>query len=505
MYSVKYPPFVHWEVTPNCNHNCIHCYNYWRKESECFEASNMNLSEQHYLDVAKKLIEHKAHTVVVTGGEPLLVFDKIKNAISLLKDNGINVSINTNAVLISEEVIDFVLKHKISLFISFPYHKESICDFITNRAGSLKRILSSLDRLTERNARFSLNIVASKANIDCLEETVDFLRERYNIKKIYITRVGKPINSDMSFDQYLLSYDDLCKVQDICVKAKYEYGIEVDTGCPYALCSINSQKAFELFAYRKVCTAGKTSYAMDSFGNLKACPRDSKIYGNVFEESIDVILERMSEWRDGSLLPVECNSCNMKEVCRGACRVDAFPFTGTLNSLDRTARLENLPIRYLKNSNSVDYNDNDFFIVNPLKTVKEDFGYRISYQASYVFVTEELMNFLVRYPKFNLKDIMTSFSVNKLTANNIIARLIKNGIVHLERRWIVWTTWIVFSSMFIILVDAHMMIAMIVIVTVVMAVVIANVVIATGVNWFRCFSLKKLLRHELFYSCLNFI
>lgn len=434
MVTVTYPPFVHWEVTPECNHNCIHCYNYWRKDAEIQQDMKKRFSEEHYLRLVKKIISQKPHTVVITGGEPLIVFDKIKSSISLLKSHGINVSINTNSVLISDEIMDFVSQLGISLFISFPCYDKEICDFITNCIGSRERILSSLNRLTERGIHFSLNVVASKANINCLQETVDFLRERFAIKKIYITRVGKPVNSDSSFDKYLLSYEDLCKVQDICVKANLEYGIEVDTGCPYALCSINSQESFNLFGYKKLCTAGKTSYSMDTFGNIKACHRDSKIYGNILEEDFDTIWNRISEWRDGSLLPQECKSCNMKDICKGGCRVDAFPFSGKLNSLDTTARIDNIPIRFNKLEELHHYSESDIFVVNPLKVVEEEFGYRISSKTSYIFVTKELLDFLISNSKFTSSDIIKGFSVNSFTANNIIQRLIKNGIIHLERR-----------------------------------------------------------------------
>jgi len=434
MLSVSYPPFVHWEVTPQCNHNCIHCYNYWRKDKEKQEAMQTNFSKEHYLKMVQKFKEQHAHSVVVTGGEPLLVFDKIKDALLYLKKNGINISINTNAALLTSEMIDFLKENDIGLFISFPCHDENTCDFITNKKGSLKRILQSIDALLEKRIRFSLNVVASRANINHLQGTVDFLKNRYNIKKIYITRVGKPVNSDASFDKYLLTHEDLCRVQDISVKTKFEDGIDVDTGCPYTLCSINSQKSFELFGYNKICTAGKTSYAVDTFGNLKACPRDSTIYGNIFEEPFEIIWNRMAEWRDGSLFPQECSKCNLKEICKGGCRVDAFPFTGKLNSLDTSACLENLPIRYQKAESKIKYTIEDVFYVNPIKILKENFGYRLSYKASYVFVTDELMDFISNNPTFTLETIIKQFSVDYPTANAILVRLVKNGIIQLERR-----------------------------------------------------------------------
>lgn len=431
MVNLNYPPFVHWEVTPECNHNCIHCYNYWRKDSE---KCDVNLSEEHYLSIAEKIAKQKPNTVVITGGEPLLVFNKIKSSIALLKLLGINISINSNAVLVNDEVIDLAEKYNLSFFVSFPCYKKEVCDFIVSRGGALERILKSLDLLKSRNIRFSLNIVASKANIDYIEDTVKFLKERYDIKKIYITRVGKPVNSTADFDKYLLSDEDLDKLQDISVRVKKVYGIEVDTGCPYTLCSINSQEAFDLFGYRKICTAGKTSYAIDSFGNMKACPRDSKMYGNILDEKFEDVWKKMNEWRDGSLLPPECKKCNVRVVCQGGCRVDAFPFTGKMNSLDTTARLSNLPVKYSKVEKIAVYPENSIFKVNEYKVVSEDCGYRISHNAAYVFITKELYDFLHTHLCFMRKDIETAFSIDSDKSNAIIHRLVKNGIIHLERR-----------------------------------------------------------------------
>lgn len=72
----------------------------------------------------------------------------------MLKANEINISINTNAVLTFDEIIEFVLKNGISMFISFPCYEEKICDFITDKKGALNRILKSLDALKEKMLDF---------------------------------------------------------------------------------------------------------------------------------------------------------------------------------------------------------------------------------------------------------------------------------------------------------------------------------------------------------------
>lgn len=433
MPKVMYPPFVHWEVTPECNHNCIHCYNYWRKDWEALEDVQRRLMDGHYMCIAKELCKNNAHTVVITGGEPLIVFDDLKEPIQYLHANGVNISINTNATLLSEEDLDFIKENNIGLFISFPCADAEVCDFITNRKGSCKAILAKLDMLHKHDVKFMLNIVASRINLEYIIDTVKFLVERYGIKKIYITRVGKPINSDDSFNQYLLLPEDIAKLQDICVKLHKDYNVDIDTGCPFTMCSINSQESFDLFGYKKICTAGNTSYAVDSYGNLKACPRDGTTYGNILEEDFQTIWDRTEEWKDDSLLPEDCKHCEMKNVCRGGCRVDAAPFTGDLKSMDTTAVLSNLPIKYLmKEENKTKFGNDDRFAVNDVKMVKESFGYRASYQKGYVFITNELAEFISANRQFTVSMLMGSFSVNITIANQVITRLLEKGIIHQE-------------------------------------------------------------------------
>lgn len=75
MSILLYPPYLQWEVIPECNHKCIHCYNYWRTD---------NLDVEKHADfsaITEKIIERRPVYMAVTGGEPLLVFNEIKPCI----------------------------------------------------------------------------------------------------------------------------------------------------------------------------------------------------------------------------------------------------------------------------------------------------------------------------------------------------------------------------------------------------------------------------------------
>ena len=282
MAKLHNPATMQWELTTECNHDCVHCYNYWRKDFEKIADLSRSKTEQEYLEIAKRIVKIKPVAVTLTGGEPLLVFNEIKSSLEYLQKNNIFVTINTNATLLTDEMCKYLKNRRVHLFVSFPCAEPEVCDIITNRSGSFSRITKSLDLAYSFGVDFVCNVVVSKQNIDYVEKTVDFLVENYRLDYISLTRVAKPINSDDSFNSWLLNHDDINRLLDISVKKTKEYkGLTIGTACPYTPCSINSQDAFDLFGYQKLCTAGKTSFAIDIDGNFKACPRDSRHYGNI--------------------------------------------------------------------------------------------------------------------------------------------------------------------------------------------------------------------------------
>ena len=167
MYKVQYPPNVQWEVTSLCNHNCIHCYNYWRtdpvKACECVH------TEEEYLLMAEAIAKNKPVSVTITGGEPLTVFDKIKSTVEYLKSKNIVVSFNSNAVLITDDIAKYCSDNEISFFVSLPCSNEEVCDSITGVKGSLKNIMKGIKKLQKYDVKFALNMVVSHLNTPKVE------------------------------------------------------------------------------------------------------------------------------------------------------------------------------------------------------------------------------------------------------------------------------------------------------------------------------------------------
>ncbi len=431
MKELNNPATMQWEVTAECNHDCIHCYNYWRKDFEKIAGLSWIKSEEEYLEIAKKIVEISPVAVTVTGGEPLLVFERIKSSLKLLRENGISLTINTNAALLNDEICEFIKENEIGLFISFISSKTEVFDSIVNRDNAQEKVIKGMDLAQKHGVPFNNNVVVSTENLDTLEETVIYLEERYSARYISVTRVGKPINSDESFDHRMLGKEDFIKLQEIIVKLMKKYPkLAIGTACPYTPCSLYSQEAFDIYGYQRLCTAGKTSFSIDTDGNFKACPRDSRLYGNILEDSFNEVYQRMKEWRDGSFIPDECKKCKEFNRCLGGCRVDSIPFTGKSNSLDRISDPSNLPLKYTKKVERKDFSGITFKLNNDVRILKnDDESFRLSHGRHYVIMKKKLYDFLMAKDNFSCTDISEHFDCGDDTATNVAARLLNEGIV----------------------------------------------------------------------------
>lgn len=433
MFILQKPPSLQWELTPNCNHDCIHCYNYWRKDYEKIDGISKTKSEAEYFEIAKRIVELQPVSVTLTGGEPLLAFAQIRKSIDLLQKNKIVVTINTNASLLNDDICNFLKSRDIHLFVSFPCAEPEICDIIVNKHGAFHKIVRGLDVAYSYDLDFSNNIVVSKKNIDYVEKTIDFLVDRYQCSFVSVTRVSRPINSDASFNDWMLDRDGIHRLLDIIVFVNKKYPkLTIGTACPYTPCSINSQDAFSLYGYQKMCTAGKTSFAIDVDGNYKACPRDNRLYGNIFEDSFATIYARMHEWRDGSFLPAECKKCTELSKCLGGCRTDSIPFTGKSDSLDCISDPDNLPIKYsIQPKRTVSKDTVVIYDPDKVVCVEHENMIRLSHGRNYVMVTPKFYEFLSNNGEgFTTERLAKAFNKSSDVAEKVIGRLLAEKIIH---------------------------------------------------------------------------
>ena len=114
------------------------------------------------------------------GGEPLLAFELIRQVVSFLKaenkkhNKKVHYSLTTNGSLITNEIIQFLDKHKFSLELSF----DGLAQDVGRQKGSRKKIVLIIKELLEHpNINLEINSVFSPDTVNYLSDSIQFIMD----------------------------------------------------------------------------------------------------------------------------------------------------------------------------------------------------------------------------------------------------------------------------------------------------------------------------------------
>jgi uncharacterized protein len=154
-------------VTDACNLRCSYCA---YSDYYPFERSHGNsiMSFDTACSIIDKFTDDKSH-ISFYGGEPLLARNLIRKIVSYAKDKGKNsyFSINTNATLLSEGWIRFLVENNIRIQVSIDGMKEQHDKFRKDYRGrdTYDKVLSSLEDLYSYNRDYYLSNVTFIATL----------------------------------------------------------------------------------------------------------------------------------------------------------------------------------------------------------------------------------------------------------------------------------------------------------------------------------------------------
>lgn len=205
------------QVTQQCNLRCKYCAysgNYYNRS---------HTSNRMDFETAKKAIDfylkrsEKADQLALSfyGGEPLLEFELIKKCVSYILqrkgDKKILFTMTTNGTLMTEDVIEFLVKYEFNLMISLDGDKKShdINRRFKTGKGSFDIILENLSRLKAYNEEYY-----SKVLFNCVISSSSDLE---NIYRFYSEEDSEmcigSLDSGFDFDKmsFLLNHGKMIK------------------------------------------------------------------------------------------------------------------------------------------------------------------------------------------------------------------------------------------------------------------------------------------------------
>lgn len=419
--KILYPPFVTWEITAECNHNCLYCYN--DKEGV---GNRCGGGEKRLDEIAGFIIAHKPVNVSISGGEPLLMYEELKRQILNLVNHGIHVSVYTNASLLTDEMARFFADYKVRLMISFPSADREEFQMIVRNQYTYDSVIKGLDLLKKYQADFQPNIVMTRINAASIESTIMFLHHRYSPETVFVSRTTKPPRADGEYDNLKLDRKQMNDVFTTCVKLSRQFHIRMRSCGGFALCAFDTDESRKMFG--KVCGFGVGGYVITNQGDIRICSRDDKVYGNIFTDKFEKIREAMSDWK-GQEIPEECKGCRFREACRGGCRMAAGKECGSPVRIDCDADTSLAASFHGTGRRLRVINPFRRYVVSEFSVVEDMSMYRISFLRGYLYVSKAVADFLQGSRSFRFLELYRICNRNVRATCNLLDRMLQLDII----------------------------------------------------------------------------
>ena len=326
------------QLTNVCNLHCMHCFVSSIKTGEYLLYEDI----ENMISQFEKL---KVIAVTLTGGEPFMHPDIIR-IIELLRNNGIQVSLSTNATLISEKQIKKLLD------FNDVHLKVSLDGFSSKTHGTFRGDKFCFEKTCETINLLGVNklisgILVTPNSLTPLEEYIDLCRFAVDNQVSYVLmnplsnfgRGNKSINSMAISQNMMESIRDMTRQFQESINMVYIRFPNKDM----PLLGCESGRIIYIFTNGDVAICPYLVFAAKNPGS-KYDPAEF-IAGKVFEQDIDsridnLILKNNTIHEDNII----CKSCDFSRDCGKGCPAAVIASGGDFMDIDQDV----CPIMYTK-------------------------------------------------------------------------------------------------------------------------------------------------------------
>lgn len=301
------------QLTERCNLHCEHCF------VAAESTGKMIDYEKFEKQLVPQLVKNSVKKVTLTGGEPF-VYPKLTNVIELLADKNIEISICTNATLITKEFIEQIERYEnIHFNVSLDgFSADSHGRFRGNSDERIfETIIKNIELLGEKRLLNGILVTPNVyAGIEEYEKICEFAKKNH-AKYVLMNPLSEFGRGETNI-QLAMGNVQMEKIRDLTQKYNDDEMEIIYIRFP------NSQKK-----PLSECVAGKVMYIFAD-GDIAYCPylvfaandksslysKADFIVGNIFEADFD--------WKGNVKsykLPVDdevCKGCN-ESMCKRGC------------------------------------------------------------------------------------------------------------------------------------------------------------------------------------------
>ena len=332
-------------VTNKCNLSCTYCYEYGEdKLTEGKAPATPKPASMMATETAKESIDfllrsaadRSGVTITFFGGETLLNFDTIREATMYAEseaakgDKKVNFALTTNATLLDDDIIDFLIEHRFGVNISIDGDREAHDEHrrFKSGLGSYDLIVPRIKKLLERNRKQpGGRPIGARVTVTTSDTGLQHLF-RHLTEELGFDDVGfAPVTSAPGRD-YALDGPDYQKLLDEFGVLANEYVECAVTGRRHGFSNLGDllRELHQGVNKAHPCGAGLGLLGVSTEGELGLCHRfvesGDHAVGNV-RDGVDE--EKRTDFlRQGHVEnKADCATCFARPVCAGGCYHEA--------------------------------------------------------------------------------------------------------------------------------------------------------------------------------------
>lgn len=304
-------------LTGTCNYSCIYCYAFKYAQIKM----NFTTAQQAMDMVAAGDNEF---ILQLSGGEPLLAFDLLQKVVAYVEEKHLKarLQLQTNGSLLTDEIADYLKKHKIAVGVSLdgrPDINDKLRKFKTGE-GATRATLTGLNVLRKHNMAAGITCVVTELNVRQLAGVVEMAYYAGNIR-----RLGFDLLRCQGRGIGLLQPDAEAVIEG--VEAAFQTGRQLTklTGIPLKFSQIERvnilKESADVYSFGHCYAMNGNAAFVDPQGDIYCC---SSLIGNkefclgntvtgLEERRVKLVADRIKKSMKF------CTSCKDFKLCGGGC------------------------------------------------------------------------------------------------------------------------------------------------------------------------------------------
>lgn len=326
------------ELTSRCNFDCKMCYVH-------NEENKQELSAEEWIKIGRQAVHKGMLFLLFTGGEPFLRKD-FKEIYSTIRKMGVLVSINTNAALLDDDMINF-LKHEPPLRMNVTLYGCSNDTYVKLCGRPVfEQVVKNVIKLREAGIQVRLNASITPYNCQDIAGLYKLAEKiklplkatTYMFPSVRICRENIGVNEHRFTSEAAAEFMLKCQEQYLSPE-KLSVGYEEKA-------KDEEENSFDCEGEPMKCRAGRSAFWITWEGKMLPCGMFYQEGVSVREKGFSEAWESTKEFTKEIRLPWECTDCKLRKKC-AVCAASCLAETGVSDKrpdyiCNMTNRLEEL-------------------------------------------------------------------------------------------------------------------------------------------------------------------